>query len=247
MPTESEEAARLEADRWMAIARNRVAGPLGGQAADPTEQEVIPEVDPLADLSRRARQWSYLIADAGLADLCRFAAGLAAAEAVAWAEGDGPTATKAYSDRRFLAADRIVPWAVPWLDAAARSSADPRIDADKAALLAIGDRLRVAPALGAWGVAGDDGYGPTGQPGDLVSRLRSLWGGLVIPASEAAELAGGSADPHAALAGDGPLVARLYEDAARRWEGLAGLHAGSAGCWLDLAARARLTVRVANG
>ena len=74
-------------------------------------------------------------------------------------------------------ADRILPWAVPWLDAVDIAEAG----SSHALLLELGDRHRPAPALvegEGLALPGEDGYGPV-EFGPTAKRLASLWGGLV--------------------------------------------------------------------
>ena len=199
-----------------------------------SERSVIPQVDPRADLERRARRWSYPLGDGDLADLARLAAALARTEAEMWAAGDGVVATQAYEERRFLAGDRIVPWAVPWLRAVAEHYSNLRreTDASISILLETGELHRLAPVLtGEEGLnaPGHDGYGPADAPAGLADRLNSLWGGLVVFQPQSAD------DP----------VAR-YAVAADEWRSLANRYPGTARYWFDLARRAELTAEIAK-
>ena len=151
----------------------------------PIERLVVPEVDPGADLARRAQRWGYPMDRGDLSDIALFAAALAQAEGEAWASADRSVATLAYEDRRFLVSDRLLPWAVPWLRAAARCFPESRGDAEASArtLLDLGERHRPAPHLaGSEGLVppGHDGYGPLGEAQSLEDRVGSLWGGMVV-------------------------------------------------------------------
>ncbi|MDJ0925043.1 MAG: hypothetical protein QNJ77_10815 [Acidimicrobiia bacterium] len=236
MPTKSAaEEAAAEAERWAGVsARWSAASHPEVWAARPgDETAVIPQVDPRVDLQRRARRWSYPLENCDLADLTRFAAALARAEAEAWAAGDGVVATQAFEERRYLAADRIVPWAVPWLLAVAEYFPGEHRGAESTAqeLLGFGERHRLAPVLsGTEGLnpPGHDGYGPADAPNRLPDRIGSLWGGLVLMSSRPDD-----------------LEAR-YTAAAIAWRDLAGRYPGAARYWLDLASRADLTAKIAK-
>ncbi len=238
--------------RWSAESNFDVWQDLPG-----AEALVIPDVDVRDDLERRARRWGYRLADGDLGDVAMFAAALARAEADAWAADDGVLATQAYEDRRFLAADRIVPWAVPWLLAASRCFPDLRTDASEtaAALLRIGEQHRLAPSLaGNEGLRlpGHDGYGPAGQPGELTDRICSLWGGLVVFRRSLISISGeeiGARRPEARWFTDVELrgnIATWYEIGAARWRCLAEQHPGTGAYWLDLARRASETAEIAK-
>ncbi|MDH4117688.1 MAG: hypothetical protein OEX04_19345 [Acidimicrobiia bacterium] len=174
-------AARTEAEAWAAVATLVGTGP--------TEGSVV-GTQVLADLERRARRWGHRFESAGLGELCLFAAGLAVAEAEAWERDDPTVATRAFEDRRFLASDRIVWWAVPWALAHQPEVAE--------ILLELGERLRLAPALtGSEGLVppGEDAFGPV----DV-----DLFGSLL------------SAGPWEELAERWPGTARLWTDLATR-------------------------------
>lgn len=233
MPTGSEtkasDQALAEAELW-----RRVATDWSGPGSPlPTERATIPETDPTADLRLRGDAWGFVFGAADLAELSRFAGALALVEAEAWRSADGSLATRAYADRRFVFGDRILPWAVPWLIAAARdglSGAD-RAQTTSRQLLQMADHHRPAPDLAVGEglhLPGHDGYGPQDQPADLTGRLRSLWGGLAV-IDEVGPLP------------PGPSTAERYGRAAANWVALAEAHPGSARCWLDLAARASRT------
>jgi hypothetical protein len=238
MPTAPEHpaasAARTEAATWARLAGWAV--PWWEDVA-PTEVAVVAFFDPAGDLDRRAHAWGHRFADHGLASLAAFAAGLAHTEAEAW-EGDDPVvATRAYATRRHLLGDRILHWAVPWLDAAGRCYPQLRDVAHghRDALLGIGDRHRPAPDLGAsLALPGEDGYGPVDVAGPPA--LRSIWSGMVLLDATVASL-GGTLDGTAVRRD----LATLYQVAAGRWRSMAAVRPGSAALWRDLAARADAT------
>ena len=248
-------AAFGEAEKWAAVAARWHPDRNAEIWADVPAREtaVIPEVDPGADLGRRALRWGYPMERGDLSDLALFAAALATTEGEAWEAGNGSLATQAYEDRRFLAGDRIVPWAVPWLRAVARCFPSNREDATAAgvALLDMGERHRLAPALaGSEGLVapGHDGYGPHDEPVGLARRLGSLWGGMVVFHRSLCSLTGDKVSrgewPQSPEADD--AVATWYEVAAARWERLAEHYPGTATYWLDLAARSLATMRIAQ-
>ena len=185
-----------------------------------TERDVVPDCDPAADLARRTRRWSHELPSHGLADLCRFAAGLAEVEAASWENADPIVATRAHEDRRFFLSDRLIHWAVPVLLA---TGLDP------VPALDVGDRLRLAPAEGVGEglqLPGHDAYGPADEPRGLQERRTTLWGGWVP-------------SPDVDVAG-------FYGSAADTWLELAERHPGTAGLWSALAARAATTSRLAG-
>lgn len=240
------------AERWTGDANPDVWDDLPG-----SEGLVIPEVNPRDDLERRARRWAYPLREGDLADTALFAAALARAEVGAWESGDGVLATQAYEERRFLAADRIVPWAVPWLLAVARCFPENRVDATGAAgaLVAIGERHRLAPALaGAEGLhlPDHDGYGPLPAPVEPGDRVGSLWGGMVVFRRSLVSITGETHEgrvPTERWITDAGFRANLgswYEVAVARWGRMAEVHPGTAAYWLDLARRADHTAKLAK-
>ncbi|MDJ0952934.1 MAG: hypothetical protein QNJ81_04585 [Acidimicrobiia bacterium] len=249
-------AAFTEAEVWAAIADRWRADehPVIWRDLPPIEAEVIPDADPRSDLERRARRWSYPLRDGDLADLARFAAALAQTEGGAWQETDRILATQTFEERRFLMADRILPWAVPWLRAAARCFPEVRSGAEAAVsdLLDIGERHRPAPALsGAEGLfpPGYDSYGPADLPSDLGARIVSLWGGLVVFRRSIESVTGGRQDTRSMPEEwrDGSeTVATWYEVTSIRWRNLAKRYPGTARLWDELAERARRTAESAK-
>lgn len=119
--------------------------------------------DPNEDLNRRGRWWSHRFPSDRLPDVLAFGVALAAAEGDAWGSNDPVVATRAFEDRRFLLSDRLIHWLVPLTYVT--EGAGPFRDG----LLALGDRLRVAPLL-----TGDEGLHPPGEDsfGPLEARLR---------------------------------------------------------------------------
>ena len=238
-------AARVEAEQWIGL-----AGRWRSEAWDdvvPSERAVVGFFDPRPDLDRRARQWGYRFARYELADLAAFNAGLAAAEADGWESSDHPLATRAYTERRMLLGDRLLHWAVPWLDAMGRCYPPQRESAfeSRDVLLGLGDRLRPAPVLtGSEGLAppGEASFGPTGIDADLGRFLRSIWSGLVVLDVTVRSLIGlPESTIEAASRAD---LSMLYAVAAARWRSFADGHPGSARLWADLAHRAERTVTV---
>lgn len=257
-PDDAAAAAAAEAGLWATLTREWEAGRHRRLWEDlpPTEAAVVRYYRPDDDLDRRARYWGYEFDNRDLADLCRLGAALARAESEAWERDEPHVATRAYADRRFLLGDRLLHWAVPWLDAAARCHPDERETAEPArlSLLQLGDRLRPTPALtaGAEGLhaPGEDSYGPIDPPASTGDFLLSVWSGRVVMKATLESLAGTPlADRRLPAewltdAGMLPLLHTMYEVAAPRWDRIALEHPGSARLWLDLAARARTTARL---
>ncbi len=219
-----------------------------------SEAGLIVYYDPAKDLGRRMASWSYPVGDLDFADVARFASGLAQAESDAWANDQPHVATRAYAERRFLIGDRILHWAVPWLDAIERGHPDRADDArtTKERLLEIGDRMRPAPALtGSEGlvVPGFDGYGPLTPDVPLTEFLLSLWSGSILTKADVAAARNSHVDRRhldPAWMDHGETrtgLANHYGRAALRWESIAMIHPGTSQLWLDLASRARNTAR----
>lgn len=242
------ETARAEVEKWVEIVGLATEIDRAG-VAPPGGEQGVTGFDPTADLTRRASAWSYRLERGDLADLARFAGGLAEAEAAGWAGDDPVMATRAYADRRFLVSDRIAPWAVPWSDLVGRCHPDLRQAGHRLRdlLLAVSDDLRVAPWLsGDEGLAppGEDSYGP--RPPRLPDDLAVLGCGTVIFAATLTSM-GGSGEE---MSGERVLeqvapsdLVALFEITAGRWEALAAAHPGSARLWHDLAWRAGYTRR----
>ena len=262
MPTRSEAAATAsaEARSWASITEEWE--PAGHQRMwddlPPVEGSVVRYYQPDEDLDRRAGFWGYQFHERDLSDLCRLGAALARAEAEAWERDEPHIATRAYADRRFLLGDRLLHWAVPWLDAAGRCYPAERASAEPArlTLLELGDRLRPAPVLtaGTEGLfaAGEDSYGPLEPPAPLPDFLLSVWSGRVVMRSTLESLGGMPLEERAvpvAWLTDPERSAHLnvmYDVAAARWHRVAQEHPGSARLWLDLAARAARTADLIN-
>lgn len=250
------EAATEEAKTWIDLSNQWQADAHFHVWADVpgSELAVIALYDPAKDLGRRMASWSYPVADLDFSDVACFASGLAQAESDAWANDQPHVATRAYAERRFLVGDRILHWAIPWFDAIERSHPDRAHDASdtKAQLLAIGDRMRPAPALtGSEGlvVPGFDGYGPLTPDVPLNEFLLSLWSGSLLTRGDIASSRNSHVDHrylHSDWLKDPELRSGLtnhYNRAALRWESMAVVHPGTAQLWLDLASRARNTAR----
>ena len=250
MPTASEAAAgeahgwdRL-AQRWQRDARPHVWDDVAG-----SEAAVVSFYDPAPDLTRRAAVWGFEFAANDLADVCRFAAALAATEASAWETDEPHIATRARSNRRFLVGDRILHWAVPWLDAVARCHPDEREEAEAALswLLDVGDALRPAPQLagGSEGLAlpGEDSYGPRRPKAPLPQYLLSVWSGRVIMAATLTSMGNdaGRSLTDEWIAAHSVDLATMYGASAARWRRLSQERPGSSRLWIDLAGRAEAT------
>ncbi len=249
-------AARVEAAQWVEVATAWAPElhPDVWEDLPASEAAVVGHFDPRSDLEQRARSWDYELGEADLADLARFAAALSVAEADAWRDDKGHIATRAYADRRMLLGDRILHWAVPWLDAVGRCH--PRERAAHHArdlLLRLGDHHRPAPGLvtGREGLhpPGEDAYGPVAPALPLPDLLGSVWSGGVLLGATVRAM---TADPNrtrevrqsdlaaGGIAGD---LALLHEVLAARWRSVAAQHPGSERLWLDLAERADTTSR----
>lgn len=169
-----------------------------GESAFPDGREVdVTGFDPEQDLRRRGRRWGHELPSTRLPDVVAFGVALAGVEFAAWGDDDPVVATRAYEDRRFLFGDRLVHWVVPM----ALASVIPAAADLCAAMLRLGDRLRVAPDLtGTEGLhpPGEDSFGPFATPlaADLGDPAR--WERL--------------AEAH-------PGTARLWRDLARRASG----------------------------
>jgi hypothetical protein len=225
----------------------------------PTEAAVVRYYQPDADLERRARYWGYEFGERDLADLCRLGAALAKTEAEAWERDEPHIATRAYADRRFLLGDRLLHWAVPWLEAASRCHPPERAAAEPArlSLLELGDRLRPAPVLtdGTEGLfaPGEDSYGPLAPPAPLGDFLLSVWSGRVVMKATLESLGATKLEERAvpvdwmADPAKRTFMRVMYEVAGPRWKRIAAEHPGSARLWLDLAERAEETSRSLAG
>lgn len=241
MPTASETSLD-ESRRWTRLAERWLQGRNPTIWADrpPTEKSVVVFFDPVEDLELKARRGGFHLRDNSLPELAGFAADLAATEARHWESGSADLATEAYERRRFLVGDRVIHWAVPWLDAVGRCYPSTRGDAhsDRDFLLGLGDTMRLQPLLaGREGlvIEGEDSYGTVEMIGEVERWLDSLWSGHLILDATWASLRSEGAEP------TGTELALLYEVAASRWMGVSARHPGTAQLWADLAARASRT------
>jgi hypothetical protein len=238
------EAAATEARQWVAVAD---AVPSDWADVVPTESAVIGYHDPAEDLDRRAARWAHRLPDHSLSSLAMFAAALARAESEAWDKDEPHVATRAYEDRRFLAGDRLVHWAVPWLDTVGRCYSELRsvTHAARDELLALADHLRVAPDLGVSNDAsalGEDAYGPKTPHRIDGSALRSLWSGTLILDATLISMMGHTDIATALRSRDHRTdLSALFWIAGGRWAGMASRHPGSATLWRALADRADRT------
>jgi hypothetical protein len=230
MPTASDLALE-ERDFWLEMTDRWTNGfaPELWEDRPPTEKDVVVFFDPGPDLARRASEWGHDLPDVDLASLAAFASGLADLEAGSWSSDEPDLATRAYEARRFLLGDRLIHWAVPWLDVVGRRypKYEDAAHHDRDTLLKLADVMRLAPELpGREGllVEGEDSFGPMEVPAG-EPWTSSLWSGALI-------LEG---------VGENDDLTAYYEAAATRWGDLATRHPGSAQLWLDLAVRARAT------
>ncbi len=236
-----------EATRWMRVARASAALAARGSMPDPHELGIVGGFDPTRVLVSSMEQWDYRPRSLTLPELARFGGYLAAISADATTRGDDAGARRADIVRRRLLADRVVHWAVPWLDAIVRSEPAVAAAAQEARnlLLGLAETHQAAPVpKGSEGllVPGFDSYGPINT--DLSDSLATLRCGDVLgrPVLESIGLGiNGYAVPltaHQALA-----LGRHFMTVQRRWDYLAGRAPGSSQYWRDLAGRARLTTQ----
>lgn len=249
MPTASETSS-AEAARWSDLASHwtKEVAPEIHVDRPPTERDIVVFYDPREDLSLKAADWGHRFEDNTLPALAVFAAGLAEAEAEAWKSGAGDLATRAYEARRFLVGDRVMHWAVPWLDTVGRCYPVHRAQAhsDRDFLLSIGDDMRVSPIMpGREGLVldGEDSFGSRFGMVGHPNWLTSLWSGHLLLQVTLRRLGGVRPaetvpDPREL---DAEELALLYETAAQRWVGVSHRHPGSAQIWLDLSDRAGAT------
>jgi hypothetical protein len=248
-------AARAEARQWSEIASHWAGYSDGSSWNDvvPREADVVRFFDPVEDLTERARSWNHELSAFDLADLARFAAGLAVAEADAWRDDQPHIATRAFSDRRFLVGDRLVHWVVPWLDTVARCHPPLRevADEDRDVVLAIADFHRPAPDLAAGREGlyppGHDSFGPIEPQGSPADHVSSIWSGTVVMRATMVSMTGAPRSAPGVTPDDlenpetKEYLALLYTVRAARWRNLAEAHPGAAALWLDLAQRAAAT------
>jgi hypothetical protein len=257
MPIKSEAASVAEEETGFWAGLSLRCRDLPRDDLSPAEADVVRFYDPRPDLARRARAWGYDLGSGDLADLARFAGALARSESDAWRDDEPHLATQALEERRLLVSDRILHWAVPYLDAVGRCYPDMREAAhqDRDHLLRLGERMRCAPALvGREGVSapGEDSFGPVDLPTGPGDHLLSVWSGLVMLRATLESMLGrcvsGRQVEERWLA-EFPFrtdLATLYGVAARRWDRLAEVFPGTARLWIDLADRAHRTSRALN-
>ena len=243
MPTASERAS-TEADGWHRLQRWSAAEVPALYADRPAdERSVVVYYDPAPDLVRRAEDARADPVSGELNSLARLAAQLASDEANAWSTDVPDAAMRAYHLRRNLVGDRIVHWAVPWLEAVGRCYPDHRDDAhaDRDWLLAVADEMRVLPSF-AHGegltLPGEDSFGPTELREPWTAWIRSLWSGRLMLDATLRSMGLDPGDVDSTAVGD---LAVLYEVSAARWTTVAAESPGSAGLWIDLARRADRT------
>ena len=230
---------RREAASWLELAD------IASQIADgprATEASIMKTYDPGPDLEKRASFWGHRLDDHTVVAISLFAGGLAAAEADAWADDVPDVAARAATERRFLVADRLIHWAVPWLYTRPDDSIVHRV---LSRLNALSDPLRIAPLVsGNEGITapGEDRYGPLPPP---LSPVGSLLIGDVIPYEVVSKERSGSAIDE--LSDEETVLIRHHLDgAATRWNSLIRTWPGSAALWTDLERRARDSVSVCH-
>lgn len=214
MPTASE-AAASESVGW-----RRLTSWTRSERIGATEAEVVGYFDPSEDLRRRVSKMGMELAGTQLGNLAALASDLAAKEAEAWASDVPDEAMRNYHERRNLFGDRIVHWAVPWLDAVGRvpSAFAAAATVDRDWLLELGDELRVAPAFGSGeglDLPDHDPYGPISAG---IGDTDSLWCGAVVL--------------------DGEDAVQVLQSALSLWRRTAVDHPGTAALWKALAVRA---------
>lgn len=248
-------AARAEARQWAEISAHWSGFTDAERWNDvaPREHDVVRFFDPAPDLDMRAESWNHRFTDHDLADVARFAAGLAAAEADAWRDDQPHIATRAFADRRFLVGDRILPWAVPWLDTTGRCHPDLRevAHSDRDMMLSIGDFHRPAPDLGrgreGMYLPGHDSLGPVAVADAPAAWASSLWSGAIVMRATMESMTGAGRDGPGVVDADlrdadlRDHLAMLFSVTAARWRNMAEAHPGAATLWLDLATRAVAT------
>ena len=219
-----------EFDLWAEPARS-IDGLLSSWSdLRPAEALVVDLYNPAPDLQRRALSWGHEFRTGELPELLAFGAGLVTAGVEAAEKEHPDIAARALSDRRFLLGDRILHWAVPWLD-----SVGPPCEEALSALLFLGDHHRPEPEL-----SGNEGLTAPGEDrfGDRtpVPLSSLLCGGVVL---ESTAVRWGSTRAELRAGAFPPAAREWLIERAERWERLRLEHPGSAALWRDLAERAR--------
>lgn len=236
-----------EASRWMRITRIAAALVARGSMPEPYELGIVGGFDPTRVLVATMEQWEYRPRTLLLPELVRFGGYLAAISADASMSGDETTARRSRAARRRLLADRIIHWAVPWLDAIVRSEPEVAASAREARdlLLELAETHRAAPVPeGSEGllVPGFDGYGPIHT--DLAEALATLRCGDVLGAPVLEMIGLGLTGYSMPLTTRQALaLGRHFVTVQQRWDYLAGRAPGSSQYWRDLAGRARNTAQ----
>ncbi len=236
--------AEAETRSWSGILGSVAAW--SGQVGAPAPREIeVLGIDPAVDLAHRGKKWGFQFETDTLTELVRFAAGLAQAESEAWDDDDAVLATKAFEDRRFLLADRIAAWAIPWADVAGRCHPAVREGCHQVrdALIGAAEAMRIAPLItGDEGIfpPGEDSYGP--QPPGMPDALCLLTSGTVIFEATVVSLgASGRSGAEIVASVHHHDLEAFYANAAARWAGMATANPGSARLWRDLSRRAAST------
>ena len=229
-------AAREELRSWSDLADQADRLLVGWDDLRPVEVAVVEVYNPAFDLQRRADKWSHKFKAGELPELLRFLAGLALIEAESWESDNPEIATQAIAERRFFFGDRVVHWAIPWLESVRiwdRSRSELANDVQHR-LLELGELHRPNPELvdtEGMTAPGEDLFGPLKTPPPT-----SLLAGVVV--LDKALSAWGSS--RSSIHGDVPEGYHSWrETCAERWETLRASHEGTGALWRDLSARAR--------
>lgn len=226
----------------------RIASSLAarGSMPDPHELGIVGGFDPTRLLLAAMDRWHYKPRSFDLPELARFGAYLAAIATDAAACGDDNAATRARVALRRLLADRVLHWAVPWLDAIVRS--EPQVAAQardaRDMFLDLAEQHRAAPVPeGSEGlmVPGFDGYGPMNI--ELGAALSTLRCGDVLGEPLLSDIGVSWPIAMPLTPADAMALGRHFLTVQQRWDQLAGRFPGSAQYWRDLSGRARLSAQ----